>query len=240
MAIDDIKLFKERVTLRTLLVSLAIVALGIALLYVSAHKDWLKGYEVWRTVIQQLGGLLFVTVAITLLWELFGKRAFLDEVLAKMQISKEITLSGITKITDSFYHDIDWKSYFQTVHELDIFFAYAGTWRHTHVQELREVANREDARIRVVLPDPENKQTVCELARRFNLTSEELKGLIKGAETDFRGLRPSIGTKGAQIDIWFLPAAPLFSFYLFDRIGILVLYSHSQERARFLTFVCEM
>ncbi|MCD5402149.1 DUF3606 domain-containing protein [candidate division NPL-UPA2 bacterium] len=240
MAVDDIKLLKERVNLRTLLVALIIAVFGISLLYLSAHKDWWKGYEIWQTVVQNVGGLLLVTVAITLLWELWGKRAFLDEVLAKAQLSRDITFAGIVKITDSFHHDIDWKSYFRTVNKLDIFFAYARTWRNTHVQELQEVAARENARIRVVLPDPEDDQTVHELARRFNYTPEELRNLIKEAETHFRNLRSSTSVSGAQIDIWFLPAAPHFTFYRFDRIGILALYSHRRERAPVPTFICEM
>lgn len=238
MARDDVKLFKERVTLRTLFVSLVIVAIGIALLYLSARKEW-KGNEVWQTVIQNLGGLMFVTATITFLWELFGKRAFLDEILAKAQISKEITFSGITKITNSFHHDLDWRSYFRTVSKLDIFFAYGRTWRHIYAQELQEVASREGARIRIVLPDPEDEQTVIELARRLNYEPEQLRRLIKEAETQFRELS-SKHTKGAQIKIWFLPAAPTFTFYRFDRIGILALYSHRRERAPVPTFVCEM
>jgi hypothetical protein len=240
MLLDDIKLLKERVTLRTLLVAFVVASLGIGLLYAAAHKDWWKNYEVWQTVVQNVGSLLLVTVVITILWELWGKRAFLDEVLAKAQVSKEIAFAGITKITDSFHHDIDWRSYFRTVNKLDIFFAYARTWRNTYTQELQEVASREDARIRVVLPDPENEQTVIELARRFNYTPEELRTLIREAETQFRSLRSSIGAKGAHIDIWFLPAAPLFTFYRFDRIAILALYSHCRERVPVPTFVCEM
>lgn len=240
MTFDYIKLFKERVNLRTLLLAILIAGLGIFFLYCSAQKDWWIGYEVWQTVVQQLGGLLLVTVAITLLWELWGKRAFLDEVLAKAQISKEITFAGIVKITDSFHHDIDWKSYFRMVNKLDIFFAYGRTWRNTYIEELREVAAREDVRIRLVLPDPDNEQTVIELARRFNYTPENLKTLIREAEADFRNLRPFKGAKGAQIDIWFLPATPHFTFYRFDHIAILALYSHRKERAPVPTFICEM
>ena len=240
MGLDDIKLLRERVTLRTLLIALVVAALGVGLLFVAGHRDWWKNNEVWQTVIQNVGALLLVTVAISLLWELRGKRAFVDEVLAKAQISKEITFAGIVKITDSFHHDIDWKSYFQTVNKLDIFFAYGRTWRNTHIEELREAASRQGARIRVVLPDPEDQQTILELARRFYYQPEELKTLIQDAENQFRSLQSTAGAKGAQIDIWFLPATPQFTFYRFDRTAILALYSHRKERAPIPTFVCEM
>ncbi|HDD44962.1 MAG TPA: hypothetical protein ENG63_08925 [Candidatus Desulfofervidus auxilii] len=239
MNINHVKLFKERIILRALVISLTLVFAAFALLYVSARKDWLEGYEVWRIVMQQLGGSLFIIGTVALLWEIFGRRAFLDEILAKAQISKEIAFSGIIKITNSFHHGIDWKSYFRTVKELDIFFAYGRTWRSTYAQELREVASREHTQIRVVLPDPEDKHTVFELAKRFNCAPEKLKDLIKEAETQFKSLCSSKDSKGGQVKIWFLPMAPSFTFYRFDHVGILALYSHRQERVRIPTFVCE-
>jgi len=240
MALNDIKSIKERVNLRTLLIALGIAFTGIGFLWISANDNWWKSCKVWQTVLQNIGALLVVTVAISLLWELYGKRAFLDEVLAKAQISKELTFAGITKITDSFHHDLDWKTYFLTVNKLDIFFAYARTWRNTYTEELQKVASREGARIRIVLPDPEDKQVIAELARRFKYTDGEMKKLIREAETFFRNLSNSAGANGAQIDIWFLPAAPYFSFYRFDRVGILALYTHRRERSPVPTFVCEM
>jgi len=241
MALNDSKLIKEKVNLQNFLVALVIAIIGIGVLYISAREDWWKNYKVWQTVLQNVGSLLMVTVALSLLWELYGKRSFLDEVLSKAQISKEITFAGITKITDSFHHyDIDWKTYFSTVNKLDIFFAYARTWRNTYTEELQKVAAREGARIQIVLPDPEDKQVIVELARRFNYTEDKMKRLIRETETYFRNLSKSAGANGAQIDIWFLPAAPLFSFYRFDRVGILALYTHRRELVSVPTFVCEM
>ncbi len=241
MALNDIKLIKEKVNLRNLLVALVITIIGIGVLYISAREDWWKNYKVWQTVLQNVGALLMVTVTLSLLWELYGKRSFLDEVLSKAHISKEITFAGITKITDSFHHyDIDWKTYFCTVNKLDIFFAYARTWRNTYTEELHKVAAREGVRIQIVLPDPEDKQVIVELARRFKYTEDEMERLIREAETYFRNLSKSAGANGAQIDIWFLPAAPLFTFYRFDRVGILALYTHRRELVSVPTFVCEM
>lgn len=241
MALNDIKSIKERVNLRTLLIALGIAITGIGFLWISANDNWWKSCKVWQTVLQNIGALLVVTVVISLLWELYGKRAFLDEVLAKAQISKELTFAGITKITDTFHRqDIDWKKYFHTVNKLDIFFAYGRTWRNVHAEEFRKIAAREEVRIRIVLPDPEDKQVMAELARRFKYTDNEIKTIIREAEAYFRNLINSAGANGAQIDIWFLPAAPLFSFYRFDHVGILALYTHRRDRAAVPTFVCEM
>lgn len=102
MALDYFTLLKERVNLRTWIVALIVAGLGIGLLYISSHKVWWQNYEVCQTVVRDIGGLLLVTVLITFLWRLWGKRAFLDEILAKAQLSKEITHAGISKITDLF------------------------------------------------------------------------------------------------------------------------------------------
>jgi len=240
MAKDNVKLLQERVNLRILFVALVIAVIGILLLYFTADNNVWVNHKSWQSVIQQIGGLLLVTVAITLLWELIGKRAFLDEILAKAQISKELTFSGLTQITDSFHRGLDWSTYFKSVNKLDIFFTYAKTWRNTHLEDLQGVAARQDARIRVVLPDPEDAQVVHELARRFDYTPENLKALILEAEAYFKNLRDYAGTNGAKVDIWFLPAAPHFTFYRFDRIAIMVLYTHRRERTPVPTFVCEM
>ncbi len=240
MAKDNIKLLQERLNLRILFIALVIAAIGILLLYITADNNVWVNHKSWQSVIQQVGGLLLVTVAITLLWELIGKRAFLDEILAKAKISKELTFSGLTQVTDSFHRDLDWSSYFKSVNKLDIFFAYARTWRNTHLEDLQKVASRHDARIRVVLPDPDDAQVVRELARRFDYTPETLKELILEAEAYFKDLRKYAGDGGAKVDLWYLPAAPHFTFYRFDNIAIMALYTHRKERTPVPTFVCEM
>ncbi|KYK37573.1 MAG: hypothetical protein AYK18_09590 [Theionarchaea archaeon DG-70] len=239
MALETITLLKERVNLRIVLTAVVTAVLGIFLMYISAQEDLWKEHEAWRIVIQNMGSLLFVTVAITLIWELWGKRAFSDEILAKVQISKDMASAGIIKITKNFLHGIDWESHFNSVKELDIFFSYARTWRNTYISQFREVAAREGTRIRVLLPDPKDEQTVHELARRFNYSDDEVISLIREAETYFEELHPSEGNRGAKIEIWFLPAAPVFSLYRFDNIAVLALLSHRRKLVEIPSFVCE-
>jgi hypothetical protein len=239
MTLDNVTILKERVNLRTMLIAIIVAIIGVFFLYISASENWWRNNGTWRIVTQDIGSLLFVTMAITVLWELYGKRAFLDEILAKMQISKEITSAGIIKIADSFHQDIDWKDYFGKVKELDIFFAYARTWRNTHVSELREVAAREGARIRVILPDPEDEQVLGELARRFDYSVQDVKDLIREAQAYFEKLCSPKENRGAKIEIKFLPAAPVFSFYCFDNIAVLALLSHRRDLVEVPAFVCE-
>ena len=239
MANNRRSLLTERTTLRTVLVALGVVIVGVALLYLSALKGLWTGRESVQSVVRDIGGLLVATVAVTLLWELYGKRVFLDELLAKARLAEEVRSAGIVGFTGFYSRNLDWESLFRTVKKLDIFFAYGRTWRNLYAEQLAAVAAKKDARIRVVLPDPENEITVAELAWRFNYTSEELIDRIREAEEYFRSLRSENASTGAKIDIWFLPASPLFTSYRFDRTVVLALYTHRRERIWVPTFILE-
>jgi hypothetical protein len=89
-----------------------------------------------------------------------------------------------------------------------------------------------------VLPDPEDKPTVVELARRFGCSEEELKRRICTAFEHFSRLQSS-PERMADIGIWFLPATPQFAFYRFDRTGIISLYTHRRDRTPVPTLVVE-
>jgi hypothetical protein len=239
MDINRIKLYSERTNLRTFVLAIIVAFLGFILLYFS-FSGYLKGVEVWQTVVENVGSFFLIAGLIAFLWELWVKRAFLDEILAKVQMADEVKQAGFVRVTDTFHRGIDWEQLFRSVRKLDIFFAYGHTWRSTHSEELKAVATRKDARIRVVLPDYEDAQTVSELARQFNYSPEKLKSLIREAEKDFKDLRHINANNGAQIDIWLLPSVPHFSFYRFDHLAIIALNSHSRERVPVPTFVVEM
>jgi len=233
------QLFSERVTSRIVIIALIFVIIGIIILLFGANEKWWTNNRVWQTLLTQIGSLLVVTATLTMAWELIGKRAFLDEVLVKAHLSRDIKFSGILQVTDSFHSDVDWKGYINRSSKIDIFFAYGHTWRQSHFQEFQNAAERQDIRIRVVLPDPEDADTVRELARRFDYTKEKLIGLIVEAREYFEKLLPPNSDNSEKIGIWFLPAAPTFTFYRFDQIGVLAIYTHRKKRVGVPTFVCE-
>jgi len=236
MADNDKKAIKERNSLKIYFCGAGLAILGTILLVVSYKCNWLKGHENFQAIIMDMGGLLFVSATITLVWDFFLKRAFLDEILSKANISKELSFAGIIKISDSFHNkDIDWSSYFKHVKKLDIFFAYGRTWRNNHNEELQRLALSNDVRIRVVLPNPDDEITISELSRKFDYTKDQLKELINETKNYFIEL----SKKQAKISIWLLPLSPYFSFYRFDYVGILALYTHRKDRASVPTFVCD-
>lgn len=230
-------ILQERTTLRTWLLAIVVIIVGGGLIYLSAIQSLWTDREPWQTVVRTLGSVLIVTVAVGILWQLFVRRAFLEEVLGRIKIAQELNSAGIVGFTDSFYAEPDWASLFQGVKRLDIFFAYGRTWRNVHRRELEELAKRTDAQIRVILPDIDDHLTISDLARRFNCTAESIKTLIAEAKDDFTRLKTIGGNTGAKIDIWALPAPPLFTFYRFDDSFVLTLYSHRRERSPVPTFV---
>lgn len=136
---DNSKLLSEKVTLRALLLALGIALAGVVILWISISIP--QGYPVWQALARESGALLFITGVITLLWDLYGKRALLDEVLAKAQLSKDIDVAGIDRVMDSFQsRNLDWTPYFDKASTLDIFFAYGHTWRNTHLEDLKLLA----------------------------------------------------------------------------------------------------
>jgi hypothetical protein len=233
--VDNVKLLKERANLRVLLAATGLAIIGLGLILASIL--WLQDYPVWQALSREAGALLLVSGVIALLWDLLGKRALLDEVLAKAQLSRDIDEAGVSRITGTFQSaKLDWSSYFRTVNNLDIFVSYARSWRNNHLEELKRVAGKKNACIRVILPDPEHKQTVLELSRRFDYDPGHLVNLIEEAKVEFDRLR---SPSGGKVEVWFLPIAQTFSFYIFDHVAVIALYTHRRERLPVPTLVCD-
>ncbi len=177
-----------------------------------------------RAVIHEIGAFLIATATLTVLWELIGKRAFLDEVLEKAGITQELSFAGIHRITQGFYDaKVDWDFFFQHSRYMDIFFAYAQTWRRVYGERVREFAQRPGNKIRVVMPDPTHAETMAELARRFEYATADLIQRIQDSEAFLLSLRKG---NGENVEIRFVRRGPLFSFYIFDQAAIIAFYSH--------------
>jgi len=224
------KLYKRTTSLVVWISAVALAVVGIILLYVVSLDGFWAGHESLQTVVRDAASLFLVTGTITVIWQLLGKREFQNELFAIARISEEIRSAGIIAYTPSFLRNIDWDALFAGVRQLDVFFAYGRTWRATHDEELKAIAGRHGATIRVVLPDPLDRPTVNELARRFECNRDELQSLIEAAAQYFRDLGAENHGTGATVGIWFLPAAPTFSFYFFDDVALLAFYTHRRER----------
>lgn len=236
MARDNTIYITENVTLRNVLVSVGLALIGILLLYAASDDTWWEAHKGKQLVVRQVGSLLFVSVAINIIWSLVGKRAFLNEILEKAQIPRDIYASGIIKVYSSFQREVNWSEYFDKAQNLDIFFSYANTWRNNNREHLAKVAANKRGSIRVILPDPDNDEIVQELSRRFNKGQDYIRENIREAMAYFPSLVPRTG--GAKVEVRVGPVAPQHTFYIFDDTGILALYNHARGREPVPTFVC--
>jgi hypothetical protein len=82
----------------------------------------------------------------------------------------------------------------------------------------------------------QKKRTVGILADRFDTTPDELRTRITATHSAYETLRQP---DGAQIEVFYRAGDRVFSFYRFDDIAVVGLYSHSRARgAAVPVFVC--
>jgi hypothetical protein len=155
---------------------------------------------------------------------------------SRHHLARDTSAAGLLRIGATFLTDLEWTQLFAEATELDIVVAYGRTWRNLHAPELARLAAKPDRRIRVILADPDDEPTVTVLASRFATTPTELRQRITTTRADYERLHTP---GGAAIEIYYRPGDRVFSFYRFDDIAIVGLYSHSRTRNNAVpVFVC--
>jgi hypothetical protein len=232
----DLRLLTERVTLRIGLLSFFVIVIGLIIMWISlpvAHA----GYHKTSTLLEESGAALFISGILAVLWELAGKRAFADEILAKANMSRDLAEAGIDIAAYSFKDKrIDWDELFKSTCKLDIFIAYGHTWRNTQSEQINTLLSDADAKLRIILPDSENEELMKSLSRRFEMEPEALKLEIGDAVKFFE--RRKKKAKGS-IEIYLTSVMPLFSFYRFNSKVVFALYNHRAGQHAVPTFICD-
>lgn len=213
-------------------VAVLVVVLGTGILYWSSIDTLWRVHPVIQRVVEHAGALIFVTGLLHLLWELYGKRVFLDEVLVKTGVAQAARLTGVREAYDNFQALSDWTRLFSAVKELDILVSYARTWRNAHLQELRTLVGTPGVRVRLILPDPDDDAAVGTLAERYATTVEEVRNRISEAAREFVGL-------GAAVRVWYMKGAPMYSWYRFDDLAVMSFYNHQVDRSPVPAFIVE-
>lgn len=234
------RVYKQRTNLRTYLIAFAIASIGLAMIFLQNQWGFLTSKPDIQVVVRDVGSLLFSSVAVALLWELFSRRALLAELMATTKLAEDIDSTGLIGLSSRFHGEIDWSHLLRSSNRLCIFFAYGGTWRSTHREELFQYARKRQAKATVVMPDPEDQHLMTELGRRFETTADEVAKRIREAQTDFVTIFDQDGEAVDRLSIWFCRAAPVYSYYCFNSIIIFTLYKHKPGRPREIpTFIVE-
>lgn len=211
--------------LRFLNVSRWIIVFGAILLLLS---ELLKSY-LWSwvsAVMGQLGALLVGTGAISVVWEVMGRRALMRELMELAGLADDIRTSGLKRISTNYLENATWRRLFENATTMDVFASYANTWRETFRSQIAKVANKESAQIRILLPDtgPENEVFLSVLAARSGKTPEEYRAKVDEAKVDFENILESC--KGDS-RIYACRGDRLFAVYRLDEKALVTLYPHS-------------
>jgi hypothetical protein len=226
-----------RVDLAAWKIGTFLFAAGAVLLYVSASHEGPHGPSAFDTALREAGALLFVTGVLGVFWDLLGRRALTSELLSAAELSSDITTAGLKRIA-THYLDVEWDKLLDGANHVDLFFSYARTWRATHATPLRHLVARDGTRLRVILPDRENAPLMEQLAAKFRYSVAELARHIEDAEIDIANLRQQAAT-GATVELRRTTEFPVYTYYRFDRVCFVVLYSQAPGRVDVPAFECE-
>lgn len=229
---------RERTNLRSGLASLLVFLLGIALLIFSEGSD-LISTRVWlKALVANLGGVLIASVAIAFLWEMFSKRALLDELLEKTKLAEEVRGGGLIGITLNPLRGPDFPHLIKQAQRLDIFVIYANTWRANFESELRILAKKPGARVRLIVPDTEDAELMKQLASRLGSPDgPTMKQKIEVAIAEFGGIFDVSKNEKLDYSVWLHRQTPVYSFYRFENTAVFTTYKHSLGRGDTPTFI---
>jgi hypothetical protein len=228
MAISDGLPETRITTLSGALIAIAIAATGIALLYWTGHPTAWASHPRLQTLLQQLGSLLVVAVALAFLWDLFGRRVFVNELYARAGVAQDLRHAGLVRIVLS-PNDVDWKPLLDSATEIDVFFTYARSWRGQFYLQLQEFPQRKHSVLRVILPDPDDLELMQSLGRRFDKHPDKQAHDIREASDFFQKIIDTSKNAPGRIEIWYTKAPPVLSIYRFDRVAVLAMYPHKTK-----------
>lgn len=197
-------------------------AVGIVLLLVSAQMP----SGAWQAVVRDLGALSVVSVALTLIWELFGRRQFIGEILEGRELADNVIRAGLLNVSLDYLEGVSWTRLINESRRLDVFASYARTWTNARTEDLRRFLQRSDVSFRFLFPDPKDSELMVSLGRRFGKTPENVAAQIHEV---VRLLCEDIlphKHASARAEIWFQPRQPLYTAYLFDRKAVVTLFRH--------------
>ncbi|MEU3481344.1 hypothetical protein ACI2LO_26505 [Streptomyces sp. NPDC033754] len=205
------------------------VVTGGVLLYVSG-LPWFEQHKSWGTLINQVGGLLIASVALATLWDLVGRRSFFREMLDVLKLKQDVHESGLESIGTDYRNVVNWDECLGSAKNLDIFAAWATTWRNSNQTNLQRLASRPDGRIRVVLPDPNDNTCVRTLAARFNISQADVRTKLNESIEGYKKFDGN-GSSTGRVEIYTTPVYRAFTAYRIDNQFVVTLYHHKDNRS---------
>lgn len=221
------------------------VWLGMALAVIGGFAFMLLGslafkpedYPRFSPLLQQFAGFFLGTGVLAVIWEFLNKRAFLEEILRKVDVSEDVQVARFLKFATHF-DKVDWKRYLEGTRDLDIFFANGDGWEKLVTPDLPPFLARSDTKLRLILPDVRSERVVAAVAVRNGRTSDVQTTRLEQANLRWsESFRSSGNSKHSLIPV---TIAPQYTLYIFDQVAIISLYTYSpDETAKWPFIICE-
>lgn len=210
----------------------ALTVIGIVLFLVAAWLgDPYPRVPQWMIIaLEQIAGIVIATGLLSLFWELLGKRSLAAEVMDTAVLAEEVRLAGITRVWSRYLSEEAWSAKFNGARQLDVFVAYANTWRENNRQELEMFSSRRGTSVRIVLPDVTDPETVSFIALRSAKTPDEVKRKINEAMAKYQ----SILKGGTNCQILTYRGPQNYAAYRFDNEIIFTLYRNHPAKSGYI------
>src|SRR4051812_10894769 len=85
--------YRERTSAQFAIGAISFIVVGIALIRAS---EWADLWPNWKPVLANIGGLLVASVGVGVLWELVGRRTFVEEIFEAASVSSEVQSAKIS------------------------------------------------------------------------------------------------------------------------------------------------
>jgi hypothetical protein len=128
---------------------------------------------------------------------------------------------------------IDWPDFFADATSLTTLFAYAHWFWIVCRQHLETFVAKEGARLRVILPDP-NDETVVAALEHHHAAGSDVRKKIEAAIDGYQGLAQK---HPGVVEIRLIPRLPSLAFFLFDDRVIYTLNSNRPGKQQVLALV---
>lgn len=218
-------------------IALALSLTGIGVLFLASPVLEGQVSAAVDATVREIGALLFAAGVLSVFWELLGRRALTKELLDAAKLSADIQNAGLRGVA-THYLDVEWDELLDGANHVDVFFAYGRTWRTAHATSLRRLIERNGTRLRVVLPDSDDKALMASLSAKFRYSAADLIKNIDDAERDVANLY-RLAARDATVELRRTPEFPVYTYYRFDRRCFAVFYSQAPGRFEVPSFECE-
>ncbi len=167
----------EHSTQNTIIAALGALVFGGLLLVIGAHVEvsWIS------ILLLNVGSFIIASVVMTLIFEFWQLRGLIKDLFRHAQVAEQLQRSQLSGFSVSFHDNVPWNDLFSESNRLNLFVAYATTWRNAHLAKLQHLVATEGAQLEVVLPDPDLPEILTELGKRFSARPDEIKSRIVDA-----------------------------------------------------------